>query len=38
MIISWVYNSLLRFLFNTPFKDISSGSRLISKKLVEKLK
>jgi len=38
MIISWVYNSLLRFLFNTPFTDISSGSRLISKKLVKKIK
>ena len=38
MIISWIYNTLLRFLFNTPFKDISSGSRLISKKLVKKIK
>ncbi len=38
MIISWVYNTLLRFLFNTPFKDISSGSRLINKKLVKKIK
>ena len=38
MIISWVYNTILRFLFNTPFTDISSGSRLISKKLVKKIK
>ena len=38
MVISWIYNTLLRFLFNTPFKDISSGSRLISKKLVKKIK
>ena len=38
MLISWVYNTLLRFLFNTPFKDISSGSRLINKKLVKKIK
>ncbi len=38
IIISWVYNFLLRLLFNTPFKDISTGSRLISKKLVKKIK
>ena len=38
IIISWIYNSLLRTLFCTEFKDISTGSRLISKKLLKKVK
>ena len=37
IIISWVYNILLRILFKTKFKDISSGARLISKKLAKKI-
>ena len=37
IIISWVYNIILRFLFKTNFKDISTGSRLIKKSLVNKL-
>ena len=37
IIISWVYNILLRILFKTKFKDISSGARLISKKLAKKV-
>ena len=32
IIISWIYNKLLRMLFHTTFKDISTGSRLIKKK------
>ena len=36
--ISWVYNNLLRKLFNTQFKDISTGSRLIKKKILNKIK
>lgn len=38
IIISWVYNAILRFLFNTKFKDISTGSRLVKKKLLKKIK
>ena len=38
IIISWVYNKILRLLFKTKFRDISTGSRLIDKKLVKKIK
>tara|TARA_B100001142_G_scaffold329736_1_gene394136 strand:- start:2558 stop:3280 length:723 start_codon:yes stop_codon:yes gene_type:complete len=38
IIISWIYNIVLRLLFKTNFKDISTGSRLINKKLVKKIK
>ena len=38
IIISWVYNVILRSLFKINFRDISTGSRLISKKLVKKIK
>lgn len=38
IIISWIYNIVLRLLFKTDFKDISTGSRLINKKLVKKIK
>ena len=38
IIISWFYNSLLRFLFHVNFKDISCGSRLINKKILKKIK
>ena len=38
IIISWIYNFILRFLFDIPFKDASSGARLISKKLLRKIK
>ena len=37
IIISWIYNKLLRALFNTKFKDISTGSRLVKKKLINKI-
>ena len=37
IIISWIYNKLLRILFKTNFKDISTGSRLINKKLINKI-
>ena len=33
IIISWIYNSILRLLFKIKFKDISTGSRLVSKKI-----
>ena len=35
IIISWVYNLVLRILFNIKFKDISCGARLISKKILK---
>jgi len=38
IIISWIYNIILRLLFKTNFRDISTGSRLVSKKLVKKIK
>ena len=34
IIISWVYNAILRLIFNIKFRDISTGSRLVSKKLI----
>lgn len=37
IIISWIYNKLLRMLFHTTFKDISTGSRLIKKNLIRKI-
>jgi len=38
IIISWFYNKLLRILFGIRFRDISTGSRLINKKLIKKIK
>ena len=35
--ISWVYNALVRFLFRTPYRDISTGLRLVRKSLVDEL-
>lgn len=36
-VISWVYNSVLRVLFRTPYRDISTGLRLIRKSLADQL-
>ena len=38
IIISWVYNVLLRMLFNTNFRDISTGSRLFKRSILKKIK
>ena len=38
IIISWVYNAILRLIFNIKFRDISTGSRLISRKLIKSIK
>jgi glycosyltransferase involved in cell wall biosynthesis len=38
IIISWIYNIILRTLFKTKFRDISTGSRLIKKALINKIK
>jgi glycosyltransferase involved in cell wall biosynthesis len=35
--ISWVYNRLLRFLFRTPFRDVSTGLRMVRRSLIEDL-
>ena len=37
IIISWIYNVILRTLFVTNFKDISTGTRLINKKILKKI-
>ena len=38
IIISCVYNAILRLMFNIKFRDISTGSRLVKKKLIKKVK
>ena len=38
IIISWFYNAILRVLFLTNFRDISTGSRLIKKDIMKKIK
>ena len=38
IIISWVYNAILRLIFSIKFRDISTGSRLISRKLIKSIK
>jgi glycosyltransferase involved in cell wall biosynthesis len=35
--ISWVYNTLVRILFRTSYRDISTGLRLVRKSLVDQL-
>ena len=37
IIISWFYNVILRFLFLTNFRDISTGSRLIRRDIIKKV-
>jgi hypothetical protein len=36
--VSWSYNLILRSAFKINLKDISSGSRLVNKKLINKIK
>ena len=38
IVISWIYNVILRILFHTDFKDISTGSRLINRSILKKIK
>ncbi len=38
IIISWVYNAILRLMFSINFRDISTGSRLVKKKLIKNIK
>lgn len=35
ILISWVYNAVLRFLFRTPFRDVSTGIRIVRKMVVD---
>ena len=37
IVISWIYNKILRILFHTNFRDISTGTRLIKKSLLKKI-
>ena len=36
--ISWIYNKLLRFLFRTPFRDVSTGLRMVHKSVIDDIK
>ena len=38
IVISWVYNVIVRLLFKIKFRDISTASRLVSRKLVRRIK
>ena len=38
IVISWIYNAIVRLLFRTKFRDVSSASRLVSKKLAKSIK
>jgi len=35
--ISWVYNRLLRFLFRSPFRDVSTGLRMVRRSILEEI-
>lgn len=35
--ISWVYNTLLRLMFRTPFRDVSTGLRMVRRSVIEDL-
>jgi glycosyltransferase involved in cell wall biosynthesis len=35
--VSWVYNVVLRFLFRTPFRDVSTGLRLARRSVLQEL-
>lgn len=37
VLISWVYNLCLRFLFRSPYRDISTGLRMVRKSLLREL-
>ena len=38
IIISWIYNKILRLLFRTKFRDVSSASRLVNNKISKSIK
>ncbi|HSF19614.1 MAG TPA: glycosyltransferase family 2 protein [Vicinamibacteria bacterium] len=35
ILVSWVYNRLLRLLFRTPFRDVSTGLRMLRRSVLE---
>src|SRR5262245_31164592 len=35
--VSWVYNTLLRFMFRTRFRDVSTGLRMVRRSLIEEI-
>ena len=35
VVISWIYNRLVRFMFNTRYRDISTGLRLVRRSVLE---
>lgn len=35
LFISWVYNRVLRFLFRMPFRDVSTGLRMVRKSVID---
>jgi len=34
MFVSWVYNKLLRFMFRTPYRDVSTGLRMVRRSIL----
>src|SRR5512143_1607750 len=36
--VSWVYNRLLRFLFRTPFRDVSTGLRVVRRSVLQDIR
>ncbi len=38
IVISWIYNKIVRLIFNIKFRDISNASRLVNRKLVQSIK
>jgi len=38
LFISWVYNKTLRILFRTPFRDVSTGIRVVRKSLIDDIR
>ena len=37
IVISWVYNKILRLIFKIKFRDISTGSRLVNRKIIKRI-
>lgn len=37
MFVSWVYNKLLRFMFRTPFRDVSTGLRIVRRSILSNI-
>ena len=35
MFVSWIYNKLLRMMFRTPFRDVSTGLRMVRRSILD---